>query len=193
MCLVRVLCEPCTGLEFAISLQALATSPVKGRGRVPGPAYLRRLARLWAHPSVASLTIRVNPRLTRSAGRWIPSARAIELSPAVLRRSVRSQREVICHEAAHAVCQARFGPTRMPHGPRWAALVAAAGFEPNATLVRCGKASRRRKPHRHFRHFCPVCHFQRVSSRKVAAWHCPECRAVGLAGTLRIEQLIAGR
>ena len=41
------------------------------------------------------------------------------------------------------------------------------------------------------RHFCPVCHFERIAKRRVANWRCPECRAIGLPGRLHVEQMSA--
>jgi predicted SprT family Zn-dependent metalloprotease len=154
-----------------------------------GLAYLRSLAKLWKHPQIAKLHVQVNQRLTSSVARCVASRDIIELSPAAATRSRRLQREMICHEAAHQVAWERYGRVARPHGPEWRSLVKAAGFEPKATLVRCGERRRRATNTATFLHICPVCQFSKRAKRRVAQWRCPECRAVGLEGSLRIEQV----
>jgi predicted SprT family Zn-dependent metalloprotease len=154
-----------------------------------GQAYLRSLATLWKHPRVAKLRIDVNPRLTSTVARYVTGADVIELSPSAAKRGARLQREVVCHEAAHRVVWDRHASSARPHGPEWSALVRAAGFEPKATLVRCGERRQRVTRMAAFRHVCPVCQFSKRAKRRMPAWRCPECRAVGLDGTLRIERI----
>ncbi len=154
---------------------------------VTGQAYLRTLAHLWQHPALTQVSLAANPRLFRSAGRCLPSQRVIELSAATLTSPARFRREVICHEAAHAVVAAKHGREARPHGPEWQDLVRQAGFEPRASLVRCGQRAHAKAPHR-FRHVCDVCHFSRTANRDMPSWRCPECRAVGLEGNLRIQR-----
>jgi predicted SprT family Zn-dependent metalloprotease len=107
----------------------------------------------------------------------------------VARLNTRDQREVICHEAAHFVVWQRHGRAARPHGPEWAALVSLAGFEPKATRVGCGLPRRRPVVTSAFRHICPVCHFSKRSARRMPRWRCPECRAIGLDGSLRVERI----
>jgi SprT protein len=154
--------------------------------------YLHSLATLWNQPSVETLPIEVNQRLSRAAGRWVPARRAIQLSPRTLAKDVRFRREVLCHEAAHAVVSKLRGPKAKPHGPEWRELVRAAGFEPSATAIRCG-IPRQAAPQAAFRHTCPVCHFSKRAKRRMPRWRCPECRAAGLEGTLRIERVQTSR
>ena len=156
---------------------------------VVGQAYLRSLATLWKQPRIARLHIAVNPRLTSTVARYVTGADVIELSPLAAKRGARLQREMVCHEAAHRVVWDRYGSSARPHGPEWGALVRAAGFEPKATLVRCGERGRRVTRTATFRHVCPVCQFSKRAKRRMPAWRCPECRAVGLDGTLRIERI----
>ena len=155
-----------------------------------GAAYLRSLATLWKHPSVGKLQVRVNRRFTASVGRCVGSRDVIEISSAVASRSVKVRREILCHEAAHLVVWRRHGRSVRPHGPEWRALVQEAGFDARATLVRCGEPRRRASHAMRFRHACPVCHFSKRAKRRMPLWRCPECRAIGLAGTLLIERVL---
>jgi predicted SprT family Zn-dependent metalloprotease len=155
-------------------------------------AYLGALAKAWKQPWLRSLTVIVNPRLSTAAGRCITASGVIELSRKTTRRVRRVQREVVCHEAAHAVVWRRLGRSVRPHGPEWRALVRAAGFEPRPTLTRCGAR------HDHlsrtlFMHVCDVCHFAKRARRRMTLWRCPECRAIGLEGLLRIDRVSGGR
>jgi predicted SprT family Zn-dependent metalloprotease len=156
---------------------------------VVGPAYLRSLANLWKHPPIGKLQVHVNRRFTAIVGRCLASRDLIEISPAVASRSARVQREILCHEAAHLVVWARYGRAARPHGHEWGELVEKAGFHARATLVRCGEPRRRAFQPVRFRHVCPVCHFSKRAKRRMPVWRCPECRALGLAGTLLIERL----
>lgn len=153
--------------------------------------YLRFLATSWKQPFVETLPIEVNQRLSRAAGRWFPGG-ALQLSPATVASDVRVRREVLCHEAAHAVVWARHGRKARPHGPEWQALVRQAGFEPRASLTRCGYRAQPRSPQR-FRHVCDVCQFARTANRRMSNWCCPECHAIGLEGNLRIQRVAPRR
>ena len=154
-----------------------------------GRAYLRWLAKLWRDSRISKVKIASNSRLTSTVARYVIGADVIELSSWAASRSVRLQREMICHEAAHCVVWDRYGSSARPHGPEWAALIRAAGFGPKATLVRCGERHRRRTPAAAFRHVCQVCHFSKRAKRRMPTWRCPECRAVGLDGVLRIVRI----
>ena len=74
-----------------------------------GAVYLRSLAKLWRHPPVGNLHVRVNPRFTAIVGRCVGSQGLIEISPVVARRNAKVQREILCHEAAHLVVWKRHG------------------------------------------------------------------------------------
>ncbi len=158
-----------------------------------GLAYLRSLAKLWKHPRGAKLRIDVNHRLTSTGARCGAGEDIIELSPAGARQGGRLQREMLCHEAAHSVVWERHGRAAQPHGTEWRALVRAAGFEPKATLVRCGERRQQATDTAAFRHICPICQFSKRAKRRMSRWRCPECRAVGLEGALRIERVSGGR
>jgi predicted SprT family Zn-dependent metalloprotease len=155
--------------------------------------YLKALAQLWAEPRVRRLRLRSNPRLTATVARCVANADLIQLSPFAASASNRLRREILCHEAAHYVVLCRYGAAARPHGAEWAALVKRAGFQSKASLVRCGARRRRARVIASYHHFCPVCHFVRRAKRRMTRWRCPECRAVGLEGTLRIESVSASR
>lgn len=158
-----------------------------------GYAYIRWLAKLWRYPRIAKLQIAVNNRLSSTVARCVRGADIIELSPAAAKQGARMLREIVCHEAAHSVVWERHGRAARPHGIEWRALVRAAGFEPRATLVRCGGRRRPATDRAAFRHVCPVCQFSKRAKRRMSRWRCPECRAVGLDGALRIERVSANR
>ncbi len=151
-------------------------------------AYLRSLAQTWGVSRLAQLGIRVNSRLTSTVARLVVNEAVIELNPTVAGLHLRKRREVICHEAAHFAVQQRHRKVLRPHGPEWAALVRQAGFEPKASRVRCGQPKLRRTTKRAFLHTCPVCHFSKRAARQTPRWRCPECRAIGLDGSLRVER-----
>lgn len=155
--------------------------------------YFRFLAVAWKQPHVAKLRLLTNKRLRSTLARYVGSSGVIELNPAVLARTRKVQKEIVCHEAAHAVVWRRYGKTSRPHGEEWRALIVAAGFEPRATLVRCGEQGRRRRSVLEFSHICPTCHFTRRAKRRMTRWRCPECRSIGLEGVLRIERRPATR
>jgi SprT protein len=151
-------------------------------------SYLRTLSQRW-DADLESVRVSLNPRLTRTVARFRPPVRTIEISGTVLAMPAVRQRDVVCHEAAHAVVWARHGRRAKPHGAEWAALVRAAGHEPMASLIRCGATLAPRRATSRFRHTCQVCHFSSVASRRMPRWRCPECTAIGLPGTLTLERI----
>ena len=178
-------------------MHAFSMSRSAGRPERPSAAvsfrrtasYVHSLARKWEAPRVSELEVRVNSRLTTTVARMVAKDGVIELGRATARLDARTRREVICHEAAHFVVWQSHGRSARPHGPEWAALVKLAGFEPKASRVRCGQAKPRPALTKTFRHTCPVCHFSKRAARRVSRWRCPECRAIGLDGSLRIERV----
>lgn len=154
-------------------------------------ALLRSLAEIWRQPRVSQLRIRFNARLTSTVARLMANEGVIELNPTVARLDSRNRREVICHEAAHFAVVQQHRKALRPHGPEWAALVQQAGFEPKASRVRCGHPKMRRPTtKRVFMHTCPVCHFSKRAARRMGRWRCPECRSIGLDGSLRVESAV---
>ena len=155
--------------------------------------YLKELAQLWEEPRVARLQLQSNPRLTVTIARCIANANMIQLSPVGASAARRLRREILCHEAAHYVIFCRHGAAARPHGAEWAALVQRAGFQSKASLIRCGARPQSPRAVASYRHLCPVCHFIRRAKRRMPRWRCPECRAVGLEGTMRIEPVSSSR
>jgi predicted SprT family Zn-dependent metalloprotease len=151
-------------------------------------AHLASLADAWREARISRLNVAVNPNLRSTLARWIPPSNVLEISATVKSRGTRAIREIITHEAAHVVVWDRSGRAARPHGQEWSALMRAAGFEPRATLVRCGLRIGGRG-HVRVRHFCSVCHFSRIAKRRMPRWRCPECRAIGLEGKLEVERL----
>lgn len=149
---------------------------------------LDALAKIWKQPRVSRLRISVNPNLKSTLARWLPRTDVIEISTAAKSRGNSALREIICHEAAHVVVWSQSGLTARPHGSEWAALMRAAGFEPRATLVRCGRR-RYTTTDTRVRHVCPVCQFSKFAKRWMPRWRCPECRAIGLEGKLKTERV----
>jgi hypothetical protein len=166
-------------------------------GRIKG--ILRRLAVVWKAPALTDLTVAVNPRLSRTLGRLVGRPWRIELGPRAL-ASERRLREVVTHEAAHAVLTARDqAAPQGPHGPEWRELMALAGY-PEATGAhwRCQEAGGRstgpggpakpNSPPPLYDHWCPVCQSSRTGRRPVKAWRCAACVAAGLDGKLEITR-----
>jgi predicted SprT family Zn-dependent metalloprotease len=104
-----------------------------------GCQYLVSLARTWDQRRIARLQIVINPRLKSTLARWVPPEDVLEVSLAAQTRGKRLFREILCHEAAHVVVWHESGPSARPHGPEWAALMRAAGFNARATLSRCAE------------------------------------------------------
>lgn len=153
-----------------------------------GRAQLASLAAAWNHPRISRLGIAVNRNLRSTLARWIPPSNVLEISAAAKSRGTRALREIISHEAAHVVVWNRAGRPARPHGAEWAALMRAAGFEPRATLVRCGHRGGSNDTLR-IRHFCTVCHFSKLAKRRMPRWRCPDCFAIGLEGKLTTERV----
>jgi predicted SprT family Zn-dependent metalloprotease len=153
-----------------------------------GRAHLASLAVTWKCPRVSELDITFNSSLTSTLARWIPPSNVIEICAGAKSRGVRALREIISHEAAHVVVWDRSGRGARPHGPEWAALMRAAGFEARATLIRCGYR-RSVASNVRVRHFCAICQFSKLARRRMPRWRCPECRAIGLEGKLEVERV----
>ena len=152
--------------------------------------HMRRFARIWGNREVCRLQFRLNPRLSATIARLLPSEGIVEINLSVPSLGILARREVFCHEAAHFVVWQRHGRAARPHGPEWAALVKLAGFEPQAARVRCGQRNSGLTRRNTFRHLCPVCHYSKRAARPMSRWRCPECRAIGLDGKLRILTVV---
>lgn len=176
-------------LSRGLTIREAVITHARLQKRLHSKLGLKSLAVVWCHPRVSSLLIVVNPRLRTTLARWKPPGDVIQVNPAALKRGPKKLREIVCHEAAHVVVWDRHGRKARPHGPEWKQLMRAAGFEPQAVLMRCVPPKHRKAHGLRFRHFCSVCHFERIGKKRVANWRCPECRAIGLSGRLRVEQI----
>jgi predicted SprT family Zn-dependent metalloprotease len=156
----------------------------------------RDLAGTWSLPGEAlSVTVAANPRLRRAVARFLRNKQVIEVGPRFFEVPAR-QREVLCHELAHAAIDFLHGPHAKAHGPEWRRLVEAAGYRPEARTTRAQPikpesacAARRASPKTSYEHRCPVCQMVRRAKRRVPQWRCTACVAAGLPGTLVIERM----
>jgi len=152
--------------------------------------WLAEWARTWSLPALAGRAhFETSRRLRTSLGRCHPPTGRIRLHPALLDEPEGLLREVACHEAAHVAVYMRHGSRVRPHGPEWAELMVAAGFEPRARMnpallsqaFRCAM-----RPRVLYQHDCPVCGAGRAARRPVRRWRCRACRESGLEGKLAI-------
>lgn len=150
-------------------------------------AAVRRWERIWRVPGLAAhLTVTTSTRLTRALGKAKPVTGAVTLHASLLKGSRKRLLNVLCHETAHVAAYLRHGRTARPHGPRWAALVTAAGFVPNVAhrSPRLMQQTQRRAGLFSIVHTCPVCQSRRFARRVMPRWRCAECVAAGLRGEL---------
>ena len=156
-------------------------------------------ARLWGIPGLArEVAVEPSPRMTHSLGRCYPESRRIRLSECLMQVAPPILREVLCHELAHVAVHVLNGRRSRPHGPAWAGLMRAAGFEPRARLP-CHEIGlplprkRRRRRRYLYLHRCPVCRMERIARRSMRRWRCAACVESGLDGKLEIWRLPARR
>jgi SprT protein len=156
-------------------------------------ALIARWAVLWRVPGLEQrLTVSFSPRLRRSLGRCVPAKRIVRLNVRLLHATAALLEEVLCHEVAHVAVHELHVTRCRPHGPEWAALMRAAGFEPRVrarlshdaqSVVRPARADRPLYEHR-----CPVCQAVRMARRPVPQWRCAACLAARLDGRLLIAK-----
>ncbi len=151
---------------------------------------LRDCGGRWGLPGFEqSLRVEWSRRLRRSLGRVHLERRVVRVSVELAGGPSTLLLEVVCHEVAHLAARDLHGRRCQPHGPEWAALVRAAGFEPRRRIpwstpfLPAQRAAGRR---RRYVHRCPVCHFERPAWRPVRQWRCAGCVAAGLSGRLEI-------
>ena len=151
---------------------------------------LRRCGQAWsAEGLLADFRVLPGPLLRRSLGRCYPARGLARVSTIVLALPPEIQDEVICHEAAHYVVFAHYGPRVRPHGPEWQALMEAAGVPARVRIQLPPRAPRialRRSRRIAYEHRCPVCHASWVAWRRMTRWRCRDCVTVGLDGRLAI-------
>ena len=146
----------------------------------------------WRTPGLAELThVKFSQRLERSLGRCVPATGRITLTARLRRASRERLLATLCHEVAHVAAYMLHGAAAQPHGPEWAALVRAAGFDPATHArprARAMKTPRRpprpKSPRFSVVHTCPVCHSRRFARRVMSAWRCRTCVEAGLTGEL---------
>ncbi len=159
-----------------------------------------RLSRLWNQPQLGKrLLVHVNPRLRATVARFVPRLGAIQVAPPIADTTDRALvREVLCHEAAHAVVFWAH-PEARPHGEEWAQLMVLAGFHARPTfscrrpLSGLERGAKRSAPRPGLvEHRCPVCQTIRFSPRPVSRWRCSACVRAGLEGrfvTTRLDSV----
>lgn len=159
----------------------------KSAGRVR--ASIRKFCGLWGVEEIQDeVQVEYSTRITRSLGRTQPLKKVIRLNGELSTTLNDLLDEVICHELAHIAAVHLHGDSIKPHGEEWKKLVRLAGFEPSIQLhvileSSTGKASRS------YRHYCPVCHSQRIGRIRMTRWRCKACAESGLPGELQIEEI----
>lgn len=149
--------------------------------------------RAWGLPGLeARVEISYSPRLRTMLGRALPARGIVRLHPDLATAPVKRLCEVLCHEVAHIAVFELHGGACRPHGPEWAELVRAAGYEPSARF--CSRDARsvdgaRPRIRHQYAHVCTVCHAQRLSRRPVPQWRCAACVQAGLEGRMEIRRL----
>jgi len=148
-----------------------------------------KLCRLWNVEEIqGEIKVEFCGRLTRSLGRTLSSQKTIRLNMELCTTLKDYLDEVICHELAHVVTVHQHGPSSRPHGEEWRNLVRLAGYEPSVRMQVNGQVPPRKVPKK-YKHYCPVCHLQRISRTKITRWRCSECVANGLTGQLQTEEM----
>jgi predicted SprT family Zn-dependent metalloprotease len=157
------------------------------RDPVDAASAIAELCRRWgADETPHRTTVVVDPRLRRTLGRADLRTGRIAVAPRVLADSTLLH-EVIAHELAHVVAFERVGASERPHGPTWAGLMRAAGFDARVRIA-CALPERTTAGARPsvFVHRCAVCHATRTAKRPMSAWRCVDCSAAGLPGELEV-------
>jgi predicted SprT family Zn-dependent metalloprotease len=151
---------------------------------------IQRWAVLW---HVAGLRDRVrihfNPRLRTTIARWVIASSRLEIGSRFF-DARRDQRQILCHELAHAATVMKFGRAVRPHGPEWSHFVRLAGFQAMTHLVshRAGRTmSNVAGVEPIYEHRCVVCQAVRYARKRVTSWRCVECVGTGLDGVLNIR------
>jgi predicted SprT family Zn-dependent metalloprotease len=147
-------------------------------------------AELWRVVALRDhVTVNFNARLRITIARWVIASSRLEISSRFFDRR-RDQRQILCHELAHAAAVMKYGRAVRPHGPEWCHFVRAAGFEPVTHLVsrRAGRAiSKAGRVLPVYEHRCVVCQAVRYARKPVTNWRCIECVGAGLDGALEIR------
>ena len=147
---------------------------------------------LWSVPELPDISrFRHNTRLRTTIARWVIGSNTVELSTGFFNRHW-DQREILCHELAHAAVVRIHGRSEQPHGAAWCELLRKAGYEPRTHLdsdrmIHAPLTVER--SHLIYEHRCPVCHAVRYGKRAVKSWRCVECIGAGLPGNLIVASV----
>ena len=148
-------------------------------------------AALWKLPQLQNrVTLHLNPRLRTTIARWVIDSSGVEVSTRFF--ALRDQRQILCHELAHAAAVMKYGRAVRSHGPEWCRLIRMAGFEPHARRAPDrprGTVARRALTPSSYEHRCTVCQAIRYAKRPVKNWRCAECVGAGLSGKLTITSV----
>ena len=156
-------------------------------------AWLAKLGACWDEPALAArLHVAPSRRMTRTLGCYDLRRREIRIAAWLLEApSSRDdlRREVLCHEAAHAVVHERHGEAARPHGAEWRALMRRAGYAPRVRIPGIDAGEVARRAGRAFEHRCPVCDKARILSSRQRRLRCRACVESGRSGELAIALL----
>jgi predicted SprT family Zn-dependent metalloprotease len=151
---------------------------------------IQRWAELWRVAGLREcITVHFNARLRTTIARWVIASSRLEVSSRFF-DARRDQRQILCHELAHAAAVMKFGRAVRPHGPEWRDFVLVAGFQPMIHLVshRAGHpTSKVAGVQPIYEHRCVVCQAVRYARKRVTNWRCVECVGTGLDGALKIR------
>ena len=151
---------------------------------------------LWELPNLPGLfALQFSSRLRITLGKCLPRKGIIRMNVLLLDDSLELFYEVLCHEAAHIAVYHLHDVYCRPHGPEWASLVRAAGYDPRPRFRLLHPAiirtlSNSVKPL--YIHRCPVCQMMRVAARPMRRWRCLKCVESGLDGHLEIATMPSG-
>lgn len=160
-------------------------------------ALLAGWGRAWDRPGLeGSVEVQISRRMSRALGLTHPGRRLIRIAESVLSAPDAAFAEVLCHEAAHLVVFERHRRRVRPHGPEWAALMSAAGYQPRTKVDprELGipwtpvARPRRRRSRWVYEHRCPACGMTRQARRAVPQWRCARCYEQGSQGLLEIRR-----
>ena len=134
--------------------------------------------------------------MRRTLGLTHPGRRLIRISHRVLEAPPAALAEVLCHEAAHVVIFERHRRRVRPHGPEWATLMRAAGYEARTRIDPRELGIPWTPPPRHprrrsawiYEHLCPKCGMRKQARRAVRQWRCARCHEAGHPGVLEIRR-----
>jgi predicted SprT family Zn-dependent metalloprotease len=150
--------------------------------------------KLWraSHDWLPSFAI--NPRFRSTWASYRPADNLVSIHSELFDEPPSIIREVLIHELAHCVAYKRSGLEIRPHGAEWQSLMTEAGLVPRRRIhhrneqalgIRCNR------PKVTYRHYCPICHFERFSRVPQRRWRCAACTNAGLDGRLSIETCLS--